>query len=197
MTPADPRGPLPPDCAVAFKEWYGICEALETGRQTFLIRKGGISEGPGGFRPEHPDFWLFPTYVHQAQQGLKESAARGEDPDESSVTLKSLARVTLVERVDDPRVLDRLDDLHQWTAETIEARFRYKTPGVWVLGVRVYTLRQPHVLPQTPEYAGCKSWVPLGQTLPTEGLTPVADDETFARSLDRLRSRLRGDSAEA
>ena len=34
-------------CAVAFKEWAGVCDALLQGRQAIIIRKGGISEGPG------------------------------------------------------------------------------------------------------------------------------------------------------
>ena len=65
-------------CAVAFKEWAGICDALIAGRQSIVVRKGGISEsaGPGVFVPEHSEFWLFPTWVHQAEQGLSARTAR-------------------------------------------------------------------------------------------------------------------------
>ena len=48
--------PLPDDCAIAFKEWAGVCQALGDGRQTIIVRKGGIDEGPAGFRPEHRGF---------------------------------------------------------------------------------------------------------------------------------------------
>src|SRR5262249_33425513 len=54
-------------CAIAFKEWAGVCDALIQGRQTIIVRKGGISEGagPGSFVPEHAEFWIYPTWVHQ------------------------------------------------------------------------------------------------------------------------------------
>ncbi len=65
---------LPPTCEFAFKEWAGVCRALGLGRQILVLRKGGIAEGPGGFSPEHESFWLFPTHLHEHQQGLKDEA---------------------------------------------------------------------------------------------------------------------------
>ncbi len=61
----------PGTCAVAFKEWSGVCDALADGRQSILLRKGGIREEPGAgrFVPEHREFWLYPTGVHQAAAG--------------------------------------------------------------------------------------------------------------------------------
>ena len=38
---------------IAFKEWAVICEALALGRQALILRKGGIAETGGAFRPEH------------------------------------------------------------------------------------------------------------------------------------------------
>ena len=57
--------------AIALKEWAAVCEALAAGRQTILLRKGGIAEGPGGFRPEHSEFWLLPTWFHAAARGTQ------------------------------------------------------------------------------------------------------------------------------
>ena len=45
----------------AFKEWAVIVDALGRGQQILILRKGGISEGPGGFQVEQPEFLLFPT----------------------------------------------------------------------------------------------------------------------------------------
>ena len=90
--------PPPESCAVAFKEWAGVCDALIEGRQTIIIRKGGISEGagPGVFVPEHAEFWLYPTWVHQAEQGLRSTvgnrharASLGSRPDRSRSVLWS------------------------------------------------------------------------------------------------------------
>src|SRR4051812_32337221 len=58
-----------------FKEWAVICQALATGRQAVILRKGGIAEEGGVFRPEHARFWLLPTYLHQNADGLKPEAA--------------------------------------------------------------------------------------------------------------------------
>ena len=38
---------------VAFKEWAVVCAALASGRQTIILRKGGMEEGRDGFRVEH------------------------------------------------------------------------------------------------------------------------------------------------
>src|SRR5215467_3400745 len=55
----------------AFKEWAVVCEALKTGRQTILIRKGGIREEDGIFRVDDSEFVLLPTYEHQDPRLLK------------------------------------------------------------------------------------------------------------------------------
>jgi hypothetical protein len=182
----------PPEaCAVAFKEWAGICEALAEGRQSLILRKGGIAEGPGGFVPEHPAFWLYPTRVHEAEQGLR--AGRPAPPDDSpagTVTLRALAVVASIGFVDRPELLPALADLHIWTEETVAKRFHYRKPGLWMLGVRVYRRPEPARLAVTPEHAGCKTWVPLDPPVDAAGAVPALDDAESARRLDRLRAAL-------
>src|SRR5690242_17126471 len=58
----------------AFKEWAAICAALGEGLQTLIVRKGGIDEGREGFRVANGEFWLFPTYLHEAATGLEPDA---------------------------------------------------------------------------------------------------------------------------
>src|SRR6516164_4165918 len=58
----------------ALKEWAVICRALGEGRQAILLRKGGITESEGEFRLEHRRFWLYPTYLHQQQDGITADA---------------------------------------------------------------------------------------------------------------------------
>ena len=176
---ADTACPYPDVCAVAFKEWEGVCQALLSGRQSLILRKGGIKEGPGGFQPEHNAFWLYPTLVHQAQQGLKPilhaSPATTASPSDDEVEIRGLAvveRIGLVERL---TKLEELAPLHVWTAETIEKRFHYRQPGLYVLGVRIYRRGDPWRVPVTAEHAGCKTWVPLGEGLKTTALAPVLD----------------------
>src|SRR6187397_2303829 len=61
--------------AIALKEWAAVCLALAEGRQSLLVRKGGIAEGSGGFRMEHEEFWLFPTQFHQSPDQLSSDGA--------------------------------------------------------------------------------------------------------------------------
>ena len=41
-----------------------MCKALEEGRQSLILRKGGIHEGREGFSFAHDEFVLFPTRFH-------------------------------------------------------------------------------------------------------------------------------------
>jgi hypothetical protein len=184
---------IPPLCAIGFKEWSGICDALHSGRQSLLLRKGGIAEDGGGFRPEHPVFWLYPTHLHEVQQGLKDEtiapwrpSPQVKDPS-SQVAISLLAAVAYSGYIDHDSKLAALDELHVWTEETVRRRFHYRQPGLWVLGVRVYRRLAPWLLEVTPAQAGCKSWVALEEPIPTTDLAPAIDDNAFARVIERIR----------
>ena len=189
MTPAPP---LPESCGVAFKEWAGICDALAEGRQSLILRKGGIAEGPKGFVPEHPVFWLYPTRVHQAEQGLRTTPTRPipDHPSAGIVAIRALVVVEMIDYLDRPEVLSRLAPWHVWTEETVEKRFSYRRPGLWVLGVRVFRRPDPWTLAETPEQAGCKTWVALDPPPSPAGLMPVLDQVEHARRQARLRAAL-------
>ncbi|HZW30820.1 MAG TPA: DUF1802 family protein [Isosphaeraceae bacterium] len=182
-------------CAVAFKEWAGVCDALLAGRQSILLRKGGIREGPGpgAFVPEHAEFWLYPTAVHQAQQGLRhpvEPAAPPPAGPGGSLAIRALARVELIGFIRDEAALSALEAFHVLTPETIHTRFHYRRPGLWVLGTRIWRREPPWTILATAEHAGCKTWVQLEEALPTAGLVPVLDDDAWTGYLRRLRSVL-------
>ncbi|CAN5878207.1 DUF1802 family protein [soil metagenome] len=181
---------LPETCAWAFKEWAGICSALISGRQCLIFRKGGIEEGPSGFAPEHSAFWLLPTRLHEAQQGLRKVIPTPAPPPEGFLNLHALAVVDEVRRLDDPEAMPRLEAWHVWSEETLRQRFQYQRPGLWLLVVRVHRRAEPYRIEDDPSYAGCKSWVPLRTPLSTAGLAPVLDDDTFEIERVRLRSAL-------
>ena len=183
--------PLPDSLGIAFKEWDRVCSALAVGRQSLILRKGGIEEGPSGFEPEHPFFWLYPTVVHQAEQGLKPGIAPAcglATP--GTVDIQSFAAVEWVEHIDRLETLLRLDPFHVWTEETVTKRFFYKKPGVWLLGVRTFNLPEPVAIAITPEQLGCKTWVPLESALPTARLKPAIPDLIFRESMSRIRDML-------
>jgi hypothetical protein len=45
--------------------------------------------------------------------------------------------------------------------------------------VRVYRASQVHEIPDTAYYGGCRTWVELEKELPTEGATPILNDQGF------------------
>jgi hypothetical protein len=140
--------------------------------------------------PEYDAFWLYPTNVHEAEQGLRVGSPRSAPPASGRVELGALATVEFVGFIDRPEVLDDLADLHIWSEETVHRRFSYRRPGLWALGVRVYRLPSAWSIEPTPEQAGCKSWVPLDSPLPTAGLALALDEDEFARRMERLRSEV-------
>ena len=82
-----------------------------------------------------------------------------------------------------------LAHLHLWSEETVRARFAYRRPGLFVVPVRVYRVAGAFELPETPYYAGCRSWVELERDLPMEGAAPVLDEAAYRellRTLDML-----------
>jgi hypothetical protein len=180
----------------AFKEWAVICRALAEGRQALILRKGGVAESDGEFRLEHTRFWLYPTYVHQQEGGIKAEAkplfeeAEADRPPPGTVRLTHFAEVAGVYHVHDLASALKLDVLHLWSPQTVAQRFAYRTPGLYVLPVRVYRAAQGFELPETAEYAGCRSWVELERELSTEGARAVLTDDSFRAVLQELDRRL-------
>jgi hypothetical protein len=159
---------------IAFKEWAAICLALAAGEQRVILRKGGIHEEGGKFRPEHDRFWLYPTYFHEPQAaGLKPAflplltAAEATRPPPGELRLTHWCEVESVAFADDLDALLASPELHAWSEATVRQRFHYRTPGLYVLTVTVRQSATTHVVPELPEYAGCKTWVTLDRALPT------------------------------
>lgn len=191
---------LPSSCSIAFKEWSGVCQALAAGRQSLIFRKGGIAEEAGRFVPEHQAFWLYPTHLHEAQQGLREllpPIAEAAARPAGIVPISLFAEVVAVSFVDRLPVLAELEDLHVWTAETLERRFHYRRPGLWALGVRIQRRERAWRVPVSPAHAGCKSWVALDEPLSTAGLLPVVPERELERRLERLERAVRNGQARA
>jgi hypothetical protein len=173
----------------AFKEWAVVCRALAEGRQALILRKGGIAEQGGVFRPDHVRFWLFPTYLHQKPDGLKPFAAdwlaeiERIRPPADVVRLTHYVEVPAAFRADRLEQVLALDRWHAWSEATVRQRFEYRGPGLYVLPARVYAIPTPIEVPNRPEYDGCKTWVDLEEELSADG-TPVLSDRDFAEMLE-------------
>lgn len=181
---------------IAFKEWAVICKALAEGRQALILRKGGIAETGGQFKPEHKRFWLYPTFSHENPDGIKPDAievfrsAEAERTPAGSVRLSHFAEVHSVYHVQQLHGALLLDDLHVWSEATVRQKFEYRTPGVYVLPVRVYQASVPYEVHETAEYAGCRTWVNLERGLSTADAMPVLSEAAFNSLLDTIDLRL-------
>src|SRR5262249_17654695 len=153
---------------------------------SLLIRKGGVAEPDGDFRVEHTRFWLLPTYAHQQEpDGLQPDAqpllaeAQAARPPEGVLRLTHFAEGVGIYhlRALTPALL--LAHLHLWSAATVEKRFRYRTPGLFVLPVRVWRAKGPVELPDSDYYRSCRTWVELERALPTAGAAPVLAEDAL------------------
>ena len=187
----------PPTSTVALKEWAVAVDALAAGRQIIVMRKGGIHREDKDFRMVHPEFLLFPTFLHQKAELVKPEYHADlertlEDDDVPGlVTLGKWCELTDVFELRDQATLGLLSPFHIWTDDYAVKRlyWRPKYPLTVAL-LRVYELQQPQAVPILDEYEGCKSWVPLGQDVPLGYMKPVLGDEEYAQRAERIKETL-------
>jgi hypothetical protein len=185
---------------VAFKEWSIVVDALGRGEQIMILRKGGISEGKGGFKLEHNEFLLFPTLFHQQRESVIARAQERYDqiapgfPKPDQVVIEYFARVESYVKVNSLQAAKALEGQHIWKDEVIAERFNWgREESISAIAVRVLRLAEAFVGPMLPDYGGCKSWITLADEIDTEGATPVLPDEAFAEKLARMKSSLGAD----
>jgi hypothetical protein len=185
---------IPSSLSVALKEWAVVCHALETGSQMILLRKGGIVEAIGGFELEHSRFLLFPTYLHQNISMLKPNAQAGITPASSEpeqIKIQSAAEVTDIVRLSSRAQMDALDAEHIWAPPLIDMRFNYRPKNpLYLLIVRAYRLAAPITIQNTPDYAGCKSWVPLAESISSDHAVPAIEEPLFSDRRERIIAAL-------
>ncbi len=186
-------------CRIALKEWAATGEALRQGRQIILLRKGGIHDAEGVFELEHSRFWLFPTWLHQAQNLVKpehrdlleiaEAAREFKTRDTLQFSIFcEVARVWSLQEADQ----STLEAAHHiWSSAYLDLRFGYKPEHpLLCVAVRAWELPAPHVVATDAKYFGCRSWVELEENLSTQQARPVVDESTFGAQLAALEATL-------
>ena len=196
LGPVDEGGYIEP-MLPALKEWDVVCEALGSGRQVIVIRKGGIAEGKDGLRFEHGEFVLLPTFFHQQAERVVPEAAfsarqSGAEGDQDPVEIRHAATLVWHKVVTDRVALARLQTYHILTREEVEARFNQKPePGVQVALLRVYRLDPPQRVAWQKSFGGCRSWAEMeNDLLESCSLVSVLSDERFAELERELRAIL-------
>ena len=150
---------------LAFKEWSYIVDALGRGRQSIILRKGGIAEEGGDFMVKGKKFLLLPTLYHQAGEMIKPQwlpFLNGEKFNtEDTIKILYYAEIVDTRLLTDYAVVKKLDQYHAWKDEIVQERFNRWNKSVHLLVLQVYELLTPVEITMTPEYSGCKSWVEL------------------------------------
>lgn len=179
---------------IAFKEWSLVCDALRDGDQSILLRKGGISEGRGGFSFSHPSFWFFPTFFHDQLEGVIESRlpsgpeALAEAPDMGAPVEFDLAAELMARgRIDSWEQVEALDGLHILKETVLKERFEYEEDRcLWIAVVRVYRASPVRTEPMSPKFKGCRSWIQLPEP-ESYALSPVLANDVFGEQLEKVR----------
>jgi hypothetical protein len=174
---------------IGFKEWQVVCDALASGRQSILLRKGGIHEGREGFSFAHESFFLFPTRFHaladQVREGDVKVMPEWEPGDMIRITHHAEASwaITLA----DWEKVSALEPLHIYSEPTVRDRFDWEGKGmasgsIHLALVRIRELAEPWEFPYEARYGGCRSWVNLPEAPAgwRESARTVLDDEAFA-----------------
>ena len=157
---------------LALKEWSIICKAMEEGKQTILLRKGGILEYKKGFEISQKVFLLYPTLEHQAAEYLQSNYLQeyelllkrnsSEIVQDKVNTLRIIARIEAMQEFHNHELLSKLEKYHIWNEKYVNMRMNYnpKKPMNALL-LRIYKLSQPISIDVNPGWAGCKSWIDI------------------------------------
>ena len=191
-----PHVPESPAETIAFKEWQVVCDALASGRQTLILRKGGIHEGRQGFSFAHESFFLFPTRFHaqgeQVREGEVKVMPEWQPGDLIRIThhVQALRALTLT----DWQKVVMLEPFHIYSEKTVRDRFDWEGKGmasgsIHAALVRVRKLARPWEFPYQKSHGGCRSWVTLPEPPAAwlETATTVVEESVLAGLDARLR----------
>lgn len=166
----------------SLKEWATVVKALEDGKQTVILRKGGILETASGFIINSKKFILFPTYEHQETVHLKKEfqsyldIIKKEKPQDGINKITSYAEVLDQKDVLEQEKIDALAPFHIWSEEYIKARKNWM-PEKPLKAVFLRIFKVPEFeIPIKSEYQGCKSWIDINAQIQS-GESVLSDSE--------------------
>jgi hypothetical protein len=181
---------------LACKEWASVCAALASGRQSILLRKGGIAEPTGDFQVQSNWFWLYPTYVHQQQNQLRETEWLEKceifKAQPKKIRFFHLAEVVETYHLMNLDILEKLEPFHVLSKECISSRFAYRNPGLTLMLLKTHEISKPVEIDETPFYLGCKSWVNLESPLDASAISPVLSSDKCSAELEKIKALIKG-----
>ena len=158
----------------ALKEWASVIDALGSGAQIVLIRKGGLADASFGVEAQR--FYLFPTNYHDAG---------GAEP--AHVRITHWAEVVKTWQIREAAMLPRLEALTILDTAAIETRYRFRPDqAINVIAVRAYRLAKPNDVIMKPEYSGCRSWVSIDEEIDIDGSIAALNDQQLDAQISAI-----------
>ena len=190
--------------SIGFKEWSAVCEAMGQGRQSIILRKGGIAEGREGFSFKYRSFFLFPTWFHEQPQKVRPDGLSPSDnaerptsnaerrmesdvvlpQDDQVIEIRYAAELDVARTITSWDTAEALEAFHILQPEVVRERFNYEeAPGLHVAFVRVLKLQPAWIFPNEKRYGGCRSWVNLPPLPSNTSLQPVLGEARHEQGL--------------
>ncbi len=186
----------------ALKEWSTTIEALGKGQIIAVWRKGGIEDSPSinipfeSFNIEQNQIVLFPTFSHQNIDKVKKDFwvlfdQNSKPNKDNQIKIKSW--VEIIETIE----IKTLNELLSVSSELINNDEHLKSS--WslypehfgkVLLLRVYSLSDPILITNQPEYSGCKSWIELKIDVPKANSKPVLSFKEYNKKARYIKALL-------
>lgn len=169
----------------ALKEWAIVVEALLSGEQILLLRKGGIREQQAEFQVRPAPALLFATYEHQRPELVKAAVSARVQPGPpnsypAEITFSGWAEVTHSVPLRQLQDVQGLSAFHLWSEQFVQERWAWKPERpLLLLLLRAYRLPQQQRLPYRSRYGGCRSWIELETSLSTGGSQPVLSAQDY------------------
>ncbi len=173
------------------KEWATAIKALEHGKQTVILRKGGVLETTSGFKIESKKFLLFPTWEHQEIKHVKPeyhnllNQTLNNKPKEGYNTITSIAEVLDHKDISSNKIIDDLSPFHIWSDEYIKERINWMPEKpLKAMFLKVFTFPQIEI-PLQSDFKGCKSWIELNSN--QNSSQSVYTDQQIEAELKKFR----------
>lgn len=186
----------------ALKEWNATVEALGRGHVVAIWRKGGIGDSPNvreaneSFRVDHKQFVLFPTFAHQDFEKVKKDFWPLLNQ-KSVLNKDNQVKIKYWAEVEEEIELENTGKLLSISTELVNSEEYLRSS--WnlypehkgkVLLLRVYSLSNPVLVPNSPEYAGCRSWIELKISIPKIGSKPILSFKDFSHKVRLVKALL-------
>jgi hypothetical protein len=182
--------------SAGFKEWAAVCEALGSGAQSIILRKGGIAEGRAGFSFKSSEFFLFPTWFHEQPEKVRNPEIAIPEPSADNINIKLFAKLEFVRVINSWRIVEALEPLHILQRDVVRERFEYdEAPGVHVGFVKIFRLMPSWSFPDNKKYGGCRSWLKLPIPPIDLRFDPVLSEAEQARRRDEFLKIVDGSSS--